>query len=1277
MSAGHPLFSPRTLRIAIPAAILVIGAACSGFAFWQAQEAEKISILSVLELRAAWRAGDMQNKLDRAVASVRSLRTFVVSQNLWDSRDRDDNLQFHIFASQARGKAPISRLLWAPIVRDEKRAAFEAKAAADNGAPNYQISAFGPDGQLKREGPHDVYAPVEYEQSFDKKPPLLSFDLLSETQRRAAAEMARDLGTSVISPVLLPLPGQGAEGRIIIYTPVYERPIVPDTLEGRRDGLVGYTVGSFQAKSLFEYALADTPEAIETLSLVADLPTNMASAIPIVQYRPAPKVVDTYADPLGTIASGGIRLTRSFESLGHDWTLVFDFAPATVGEMRTPAPWGYLGLGLALTIALTSYVVAQQRRQSLVEGLIAERTDALQSTTNRLTGMIETAPDGIISIDRSGTILQFNAAAEMLFGYDEAEVLHQNVKMLMPAPFAQEHDQYLDNYHRTGERHVIGLGREVTGRRKDGSIFPLYLAVGEVNEAGETSYVGILRDLTAAKRAEQLIADERDTAQRYLDVAGVMILVLDLEFRITLINRHGCRMVGYSSAVELIGRSWIDTCIPENEREAIRRKFQQLITSGDGDFEFNENMVVTKSGAHRMVAWHNTIFTDVAGKIVGTLSSGEDVTERRQAELALRRSQEHLARVQSIARIGSSEYNYQTGEITWSDEIYRFIGDPPVRDTKLSTFMDVVHPDDRGKLTALAQRGREGQDVEPMEFRIVGGDGITRWFYRQSQLTRDEKGEPLMQIATVFDITGRKIAEAARMASEEQYRLTFDMAPVGIAHVDLEGKFMLVNQAMCSMFLYGEADLLGHNFREFTHPDDMAVSDPQTQQLVNRQATTISWEKRFIRKDGTTIWCQLTSTLTAGNDKTPAHYVTVYIDVTAAKLSEEKRHELEAQLVQAQKMEAVGRLTGGVAHDFNNLLTVVLGNLDLVREQVEENAKLVRQIDAATAAGKRGADLTHRLLAFSRQQPLEPVSVDINKRVAELIPMLHRTLGETIEVKQKLGRTLWRVVVDPGQFENAILNLAVNSRDAMTGGGKLVITTENIAIDDAYAATRRELSPGNYVRVSVSDSGSGMPPEIIAKAFDPFFTTKDVGKGTGLGLSMVYGFVKQSGGHAAIYSEVGIGTTVTLLLPADASSAVETVQTKTFAPMRGNETILVVEDDPAVRAVTVSFLDALGYSVIQAGTVVEGYELFAALPDIDLILTDVILPGGADGAALARKAREIRPDTKVLFMSGYTEDVVMHNGRLDAGVALLRKPFTRGQLAQKVRAVIDGELIKN
>jgi signal transduction histidine kinase len=386
------------------------------------------------------------------------------------------------------------------------------------------------------------------------------------------------------------------------------------------------------------------------------------------------------------------------------------------------------------------------------------------------------------------------------------------------------------------------------------------------------------------------------------------------------------------------------------------------------------------------------------------------------------------------------------------------------------------------------------------------------------------------------------------------------------------------------------------------------------------------------------------------------------------------RESAEGQLRQSQKMEAVGRLTGGVAHDFNNLLTIVLGNLDMLRRRLQDaDPRIVQPIENARTGATRAATLTQRLLAFSRQQPLAPASVDINKLVARMSDMLRRTLGETISVETVLAGGLWRAHVDSNQLESALLNLAVNARDAMPGGGSLTIETANAHLDDTYASARADVKAGQYVMLAVADTGSGMPPEVIAKAFDPFFTTKAVGQGTGLGLSQVYGFVKQSNGHVAIYSEVNHGTVVKLYLPKLTRSADEEAGEPTrgdIVTSPGEGTILVVEDDDMVRQVSVDALEEAGYTVLHAEDARRGLMLLKAHPEIRLLFTDVVLTGGMNGRQLADEAMKIRPDLKVLFTTGYTHNAIVHHGRLDEGISFIGKPFSAAALAAKVKTVL-------
>ena len=389
------------------------------------------------------------------------------------------------------------------------------------------------------------------------------------------------------------------------------------------------------------------------------------------------------------------------------------------------------------------------------------------------------------------------------------------------------------------------------------------------------------------------------------------------------------------------------------------------------------------------------------------------------------------------------------------------------------------------------------------------------------------------------------------------------------------------------------------------------------------------------------------------------------------------REQAEAQVRQMQKMESIGQLTGGIAHDFNNMLAIVIGSLDLAKRRIEDGdrERLERCIANAHEGAERAAALTARLLAFSRQQPLAPLVLDVNKLVAGMSELLRRTMGEQYMVETVLAGGLWRTFADPSQLENAVLNLVVNARDAMPDGGNVTIETANAYLDDEYARTRGEVVPGQYVMLSVSDAGTGMNADVIAKAFDPFFTTKPVGKGTGLGLSQIFGFMKQTGGHAAIYSETGQGTTVKLYLPRNHGEAIDprsrAISEVVVPHARAGEVILVVEDEQRVRHFSVDALRELGYTVISAANGAEALKGLGEQPEITMLFTDIVMPE-MNGRALADAALATRPDLRILFTTGYTRNAVVHNGMLDAGVAFLPKPFSITQLAVKVREVLDG-----
>jgi signal transduction histidine kinase/CheY-like chemotaxis protein len=396
----------------------------------------------------------------------------------------------------------------------------------------------------------------------------------------------------------------------------------------------------------------------------------------------------------------------------------------------------------------------------------------------------------------------------------------------------------------------------------------------------------------------------------------------------------------------------------------------------------------------------------------------------------------------------------------------------------------------------------------------------------------------------------------------------------------------------------------------------------------------------------------------------------------------EQREKAEAALRHSQKMEAIGQLTGGVAHDFNNLLQIILGSLQTLKRrsarwkmEAADSQDFHRFVEAGIGGGERAAALTHQLLAFSRRQPLAPKSVDLNKLVAGMSDLLRRTLGESIAIETVLSGRLWKVHTDPNQLENVILNLAVNARDAMPNGGRLSIETANVDLDEADVREQEDLLPGQYAVIRVTDNGVGMTKETLTKVFEPFFTTKDIGQGTGLGLSQAYGFVKQSGGHIRITSELGQGAVVTLYLPRHLGADDQDALKQPDLPPPGgtlNETILVVEDEDGVRVASVGMLRELGYRVLEAPDGQRALSILQSDPDICLLFTDVGLPGGLNGRQLADKARQLRPTLKVLFTTGYARDAIVHHGRLDPGVALITKPFAYRALAEKVREVLSG-----
>jgi len=949
-----------------------------------------------------------------------------------------------------------------------------------------------------------------------------------------------------------------------------------------------------------------------------------------------------------------------------------------------------------------------------------EAEAALRESEERFRAMADVAPVFLWGVDADGAGLFVNQAFRSFFGFgDEGslsqawrEGIHPDDRDAMVAAHrraleAREPYETLGRFRRADGEWRWFLSRGVPRFDASGTFLGVYGASIDVTEAREAQAAlavqerrqRFLLELGDAMRATddpRVISDlaVRAVGER-LDVARVGYGEIDAAG--TTVSVNG----GYTNgAVEtLSGQFRLDDFGPPLIAD-LKRGVTVAVPDVGSDARTSPHEVVAAFAAiqtrsvlctpllrgGRLRAFLYLHHPDAKAWTEEDVSLVEEVAERTWAEIeraraeaALRESEQRFRLIADSAPVPMWVTRADGGGREFVNQAYvEFLG-VPYEEALSFDWRRILHPDDAPRIYAESQAGEASGRPFTLEARYRRADGEQRWLQSRSQPRLGPNGEPQGFIGVAFDVTEARRAEAVLRESEERFRLMADSAPVLLSINEPDGTKTFVNRAYVEFWGAPEENILGRGWREAVHPDDLPALEAAWTEAMRTRAP-FQTHARFRRGDGQWRWLRKDGRVRLGPDGEPLGYLAVSVDVTEAMQVQEnlerindllservaaalaEKEQAEAALLRAQKLEAVGRLTGGVAHDFNNLLTVVVGALDMIIKHPDDVRKRTRMAEAAMAAARRGERLTHQLLAFSRRQALRPEVCDLNALIRESEPLLRRGVGEGVSFEVRLSEGPAVVKIDPGQFDAALLNLLVNARDATPDGGTVTVETGWREFAEGESP---ETAAGRYVRIAVRDTGAGMTPEVLARVFEPFFTTKPVGKGTGLGLSQVYGFARQSGGTVTVDSELGRGTEIALYLPASAARVEP--QGLRFKPADRAAPValrvLLVEDDPSVGAIAEAMLRDMGHHVMRAENAEQAMRLLRHDPLIDVLLTDVIMPGGVNGVELARQAVAMKPRLDVLLMSGYAGETV-DQALSEAPWPFLRKPYSAEDLAE-------------
>ncbi|MGB8169625.1 MAG: PAS domain S-box protein [Chthoniobacteraceae bacterium] len=876
--------------------------------------------------------------------------------------------------------------------------------------------------------------------------------------------------------------------------------------------------------------------------------------------------------------------------------------------------------------------------------------EVIHGTTALLRAVADGTPDAVFVKDREGRYLLFNKGAAQLVGRSVEDVLGRDDMQLFAPEEARE---LMESDRRVMESGEARMAEEVLTA---GDVTRTYLATKAPyrdSKGNVIGLIGISRDITPRKEIEAALALSEERLRLAADAGNVGTWDWDVVTNKIHWSARVWESFGLEPGSVAVNFDLFQSALHPDDRAQVTAKIEAALR-GDGHYS-TEFRVRQPSGRLVWIAGAALVYRDAQGKPLRVVGTHQDFTERKAAEVALQESEERLRQVLDATLDGVWDWDIPGQRVYFSPQWCRLLGYAPEEvSNDVAFFYSVLHPSDVATVTAALGEHFAGRaTIKEGEVRLRTKSGEYRWFLDRGKLVaRNEQGEPSRMVGTITDITARKVAEEAMRSSEERYRTLFERAPDGILIGDPESNYLDANPSMCRMLGYTREELVGLNATDIIAPTDAPEIDETIEEIRHGHRHQREWQ--FRRKDGSIFPVEVIATLT-----TDGNLLGMVRDIS-------ERKQLEAQFLRAQRMEGIGTLAGGIAHDLNNVLAPIMMSLTVLRMRFKDpsSSELLAVIDASA---QHGAEMVRQILSFARGMEGRRIEVQLRHLIPEIERIANDTFLKSVQLRSSMPADLRTISGDPTQIHQVLLNLCVNARDAMPNGGVLTISARNLDLDAPSAAHQLEATPGPYVVIEVSDTGTGMAPEVVERIFDPFFTTKDVGKGTGLGLSTSLAIVKSHGGFIRVQSTVGDGTTFALYFPAVAREGAAVAVTSEEAPGGNGELILVVDDEPAVRTITQVTLVANGYRVAVAAGGQEAIEIFAARgAEIAVVLTDMMMPE-MDGVATIQALREMSPTVPILAASGLSTkrqiDDVMSLGVKD----VLEKPFPMETLLRALK----------